>query len=36
MNKVEHDVDGKKITIIDNLFTAKERLTFYKFICRNR
>lgn len=33
MNKVEHDVDGKKITIIDNLFTAKERLTFYNFVC---
>jgi len=33
MNKLEHTINGKNITIIDDLFTAKERLTFYNFVC---
>ena len=33
MIKQEHEINGKKITVIDELFTAKERLTFYNFAC---
>lgn len=33
MNHREHEFNGKKITVVDDLFTAKERLTFYNFAC---
>jgi hypothetical protein len=32
MRKSEHEINGKKIIVIDDLFTAKERLTFYNFV----
>jgi hypothetical protein len=35
MKETKHTVNGKEIKVIDDLFTAKERLTFYNFACNS-